>query len=441
MIPIQENNKKLARLWLIQSVGALAFSGLFAIFLVIARSPKVGKLLPYEDFFRTSLTIHVNLSVLIWLTSIITTIFALNTKYIKIGYLGLLFCSIGTIIITLSIFDFSAHAYLNNYLPMLDAKLFKLGIAIYLIGIFIASFQAVSCFSEFKIFRVFCQTSFLIIMASYIVLVLTMLKLNSPENIVLYNFEDYYERLFWGFGHMIQFLYLNAVIFSVFFLIDRISDKQNSKFILNAKTCIFYLNLVLAASGIYIILVFDVTSFEYIDFYTKQMVMFGGVAATLAFLIFMPQLINNYKKFAINKPVRNAIIWSIILFLAGGIISMFISGVNTIIPAHYHGSIVGVSLGLMAITYYIMPKIGYGEISGRMANLQPIFYGSGQLLHIIGFAISGGYGAMRKMPGQELPAEAKIYMGLMGMGGLISIIGGLFFVIVIFKAIIKFRRK
>lgn len=441
IIPILENNKKLARLWLMQSVGALAFSGLFAIFLVLARSPNIGKMLPYEDFFRTSLTIHVNLSVIIWLTSSITTIFALNTKFLRLGNIGLYLCASGTLIVTLSIFDISAHAYLNNYVPMLDGKIFKLGISIYLMGFFIASFQALSCFSEFKIFRVFCKTSFFIILSSFLVLALTIINLNKPENLGIYNFADHYEKLFWGFGHMIQFLYVNAAIFSVFFIIDRFTNKQESKFILNAKVFLFLLNLVLAASGIYIIYNFDVTSFEYTDGYTKQMVMFGGVAATFAFLIFIPQLIKNYKKFANNKPIRNAVIWSIILFLSGGIISMFISGVNTIIPAHYHGSIVGVSLSLMAMVYYIMPKIGFAEITGKMATSQTILYGFGQLMHIIGFAVSGGYGAMRKMPGQELPAEAKVYMGLMGLGGLISIIGGLFFVIVIFKSVIKSRRS
>jgi cytochrome c oxidase subunit 1 len=433
IITLEENNKKLAKLWLFQAVGALALSGFFAIFLVVARSPKIGELLPYKDFFKTTLTIHVNLSVLVWLTSLVCMIFATRTRNLRVGYFGLFLSAIGTVIIAGSIFDVSAEAYLNNYIPMLHSKVFELGIFVYFAGILIASMQAITI--ENDNLKSFFITSLFIILAAFITLLITHQNLNLEANRSLYNFADHYERLFWGFGHVLQFLYSSALIYALFAVLG-IGDK-NKKFI----DFIFYINLAFAATGIYIVKNFDVTSFEYIDNFSKQMIYFAGVAPVLAAFIAIPAIIKNYVSLGDIKPQRNAIVWGAILFAAGGIISMFIKGVNTIIPAHYHGSIIGISLCLMAYVYHIMPRLGYGEVKGRMANIQPILYGSGQLLHIIGFAISGGYGAMRKTPGMELPAEANIYMGLMGLGGLISIIGGLFFVIVIFRLILKSWRK
>ncbi len=429
IMTIAENNKKLSRLWLFQSVGALALSGFFAIFLVMARSPQIGKLLPYKDFFKTSLTIHVNLSVLIWLTSIICTIFATNTKFLKAGYAGLVLCATGSVIIAGSIFDISAEAFLNNYIPMLNSDIFKLGIIIYFAGFIIASFQALQMNIQNKILGYFNISSFFIIIAGFITLALTLQNLELPKNKDLYDFSDYYEKLFWGFGHMIQFLYVNGMLMALFLIIKI----KESKFTTTIKISCFLLNLIFALTGIYIIVNFDVTSFEYVNNFTRQMIMFAGIAPVLALFIIIPAIRN----LASTRPQRNAVIWAMILFAAGGVISMMINGVNTIIPAHYHGSIIGISLSLMALTYALMPKLGYGEIKGQMANMQPILYGSGQLLHIIGFAISGGYGAMRKAPGMELPVEAKLYMGLMGIGGLISIIGGLFFVIIIFKCVTR----
>ena len=59
-------------------------------------------------------------------------------------------------------------------------------------------------------------------------------------------------------------------------------------------------------------------------------------------------------------------------------------------------------------------------------------------MHIIGLAWSGGYGVQRKTAGAEQGLE-KIEqiagMGLMGLGGLISIIGGVIFLVVVYLAI------
>jgi hypothetical protein len=72
-----------------------------------------------------------------------------------------------------------------------------------------------------------------------------------------------------------------------------------------------------------------------------------------------------------------------------------------------------------------------------MAYWQPYLYGGGQMLHIIGLAWTGGYGVQRKTAGvaQGLDRIEQIAgMGLMGFGGLISVIGGLLFLIVAWKS-------
>ena len=139
-----------------------------------------------------------------------------------------------------------------------------------------------------------------------------------------------------------------------------------------------------------------------------------------------------------HGALRAALVASMILFAAGGVIGIFISGNNVKVPAHYHGCIVGVTLALMGLVYLLLPKLGYGTPQGRLARWQPIIYGSGQLMHIIGLVWSGGYGVQRKVAGAEqvLHSKAEIAgMGLMGLGGLIAIIGGLMFVVVVWKSL------
>jgi heme/copper-type cytochrome/quinol oxidase subunit 1 len=113
------------------------------------------------------------------------------------------------------------------------------------------------------------------------------------------------------------------------------------------------------------------------------------------------------------------------------------------IPAHYHGSIVGVTLALMGLAYALAPRLGLGTPSRRLATLQPILYGGGQLLHIIGLMWSGGYGVQRKVAGasQVLRSTQEVVgMGVMGLGGLIAIAGGILFVVIMLKAFMERRR-
>jgi hypothetical protein len=66
-----------------------------------------------------------------------------------------------------------------------------------------------------------------------------------------------------------------------------------------------------------------------------------------------------------------------------------------------------------------------------------LLYGGGQLLHIIGLVWSGGYGVQRKVAGSDQvlrTTQEVIGMGVMGIGGLIAVIGGVLFIIVILRA-------
>jgi heme/copper-type cytochrome/quinol oxidase subunit 1 len=135
--------------------------------------------------------------------------------------------------------------------------------------------------------------------------------------------------------------------------------------------------------------------------------------------------------------LRAALLSSVLLFAAGGVIGVFIAGSNVRIPAHYHGCIVGVTLALMGVVYQLLPALGYTAPVGRLVNAQPWVYGGGQLLHIVGLVWSGGYGVQRKVAGagQVLRSTGEVAgMGLMGLGGAIAIVGGLLFLVVVWRA-------
>jgi hypothetical protein len=144
----------------------------------------------------------------------------------------------------------------------------------------------------------------------------------------------------------------------------------------------------------------------------------------------------------ISAPAKSAFLASFVLFATGGVLAYMIRGVNVVIPAHYHGSIVGITLAFMGLSYVLLPQLGFAATSGRMARWQPYVYGGGQLMHVLGLAVSGGYGVQRKVAGAEqmlTTMPQKIGMGVMGLGGTVAIVGGIMFVIVCLKAMMKSR--
>ena len=133
-------------------------------------------------------------------------------------------------------------------------------------------------------------------------------------------------------------------------------------------------------------------------------------------------------------PLRAALFASIVLFGAGGVIGFLIEGSNVRIPAHYHGAIVGVTIAMMGLTYWLLPRLGAAAPRAKLAVWQSVLYGTGQVMHVSGLLWSGGYGVQRKVAGGEqvLRTTSEIAgMGLMGAGGLVAVAGGVLFVVVV----------
>ena len=131
---------------------------------------------------------------------------------------------------------------------------------------------------------------------------------------------------------------------------------------------------------------------------------------------------------------------SIVLFGVGGLIGFAIHGSNVRIPAHYHGCIVGVTIAMMGVTYWLLPRLGFAAPLPRLATWQAYLYGGGQLMHIAGLVWSGGYGVQRKVAdGAEVERslEQVAGMGLMGLGGFVAIVGGMLFVAVVIIAVVR----
>jgi len=186
-----------------------------------------------------------------------------------------------------------------------------------------------------------------------------------------------------------------------------------------------------------IYLAYDIVSVEHYRLQTWLMRIGGGLAIVPFLLCVVHALWRAPAPAPAQRPLRAALAWSLLLFAAGGLIGVAISGNNVKIPAHYHGSIVGVTLAFMGLAYHLMPRLGYAPPEARLATLQPWLYGAGQLAHVLGLVWSGGYGVQRKVAGADQVLrgfEQVAAMGLMGLGGLAAVAGGLLFIVIVWRS-------
>lgn len=433
---------RISQLWLVLGVSALALSGIYSILLVLLRTPHFQDIIPFKDFFHTSLVVHVDLSVLVWMLSISCMLWSLIGKQRAIGayHTANIVAAVGMITIAASPFIGEALPLMNNYIPVLQNPFFFIGLALFGCGVFI---HIVLTFLTYRPWAMAKEDSTvihygiyygaIITLIAFASFVLSYLQVMKSPDLQHYDIEYFYELVFWGGGHTLQFTYTHMMVIAWLWLASANGYKlwvkeQFVNFLLS-------LNVMLVLPGLVIYATHSAYDPYHIDFFTQQMRYGGGIAAGVAGLIILWALISQPLKLFGSRPEFSALLCSVLLFGFGGILGYLISGYNVTIPAHYHGSIVGVTLAFMGLVYHFLPRLGYGSVKGLMATLQPYIYGGGQLMHITGLAVSGGYGALRKTPGAVPSAEAQFWMGIMGLGGLLAIIGGLIFVVLALKAI------
>jgi hypothetical protein len=250
--------------------------------------------------------------------------------------------------------------------------------------------------------------------------------------------KAYYELVFWGGGHVLQFTWTLLMFVAWLWLAE--AGGAPLPLTPRTTTLLFGIGLVSVFLTPVIYLAYDVGSVEHHRLHTWLM-RFGGGLAILPFaLAVVAGLARAAQPAGAERVLRTALFTSLLLFGVGGVIGLMISGSNVKIPAHYHGSIVGVTLAFMGLVYLLLPRFGFGAVSSRVAVWQLWLYAGGQLLHVAGLVWSGGYGVQRKVAGADQALrsiEAVIAMGVMGLGGLIAVIGGTLFLVLAFTAMLR----
>ena len=438
--------KRLAAGWLLLALAALVGSGLFSVLLVLARTPGLQQMFPVADFFRVALVVHVDLSVLVWFAAFAGMLWTLNSRprFAALAVAALVLAAIGAIVMAAAPFLGRGRPIMSNYVPVLDGGVFLCGLTLF--GAGFALLIARSLLAPARIgagldgegaLRFGLNAS--VAAAAIALIALAWSWAGVPAEL---SGKPYYELLFWGAGHAIQFTWTLLMLVAWLWLATLIGAPLPLSPRLAVLLFAIALVSVFAVPAIY--LAWDVGSIEHQRLHTWLMRFGGGLAILPIGLAVLIGLARASPGTAATRPLQAALVCSLALFALGGLIGFLIRGSDVRIPAHYHGSIVGVTLALMGLAYALLPRLGFGTPKGRLAVLQPYLYGGGQLAHIVGLVWSGGYGVQRKVAGSEqvLKSAQEVFgMGLMGLGGLVAVGGGVLFLIVVFRALLERRSR
>lgn len=427
----------LARAWLWLGVMALIGSGLLALLLVFSRTPGIQDVFPLKEFFRSALIVHVDLSVAVWFMAFAAVIWSAvgGGALAWMGWAGFGLAALGTLVMTVSPFFPGAEPVLNNYIPVLRHEVFFAALWICGAGFSLAVLRALittwpqRVFGEPLRFGAFvgAVAAFLSLAAFY----WSWAMVPRIEEVI------YFEVLFWGGGHTLQFQHALLMVVAWLWIGAHLGHPSQAS--PRAQSILFLVAAfpLLAVPLIY--LTVPPGSLPHMELFAKLM-KWGHPYMGPLILVGMLSLWGVRKAGA--QPAKSAFVASFVLFALGGVLGYLIQGANVVIPAHYHGSTVGVTLAFMGLAYVLLPTLGFGKPDGRMATWQPYVYGFGQLIHVLGLAWSGGYGVQRKVAGAEqalVTLPQKIGMGMMGLGGAIAIVGGIMFILVCLKAMTKRR--
>jgi cytochrome c oxidase subunit 1 len=430
---------RLARAWLWLGVMALIGSGLLAVLLVLSRTPGIQEVFPLKDLFRAALVVHVDLSVAVWFMALAAVIWsAVGASGLAwLGWSGFGLAALGTALMSVSPFFPGAEPVLNNYIPVLKQPLFFVSIGIFGVGLSLTVLRAlITTWPQRFLAEPLRLGAFLGAVAAFLSLgafVWSWAMVPWVEGVI------YFEVLFWGGGHTLQFQHALLMVVAWLWIAAQLGCPSMAS--ARALSFLFLVAALplLVVPAIYLLV--PAGSLPHMELFAKLMLWGHPYMGPLL-------LLGGLSLWGLRgvpaDPAKSALVASFTLFALGGVLGYLIQGVNVVIPAHYHGSTVGVTLAFMGLAYVLLPTLGFGRAEGRMAVWQPYVYGVGQLIHVLGLAWSGGYGVQRKVAGAEqmlTTLPQKIGMGMMGLGGLIAVIGGLMFVLVCLQAMSRRRTR
>jgi hypothetical protein len=422
--------------WAWVAAGSLAVAGALALLLVLSRVPQTQVLLPWswQSFFYTALVTHVILSFVVWFLAVLgaLAVLAVAREGARpmvgkgLGPAGAALAAAGSLLLVVPALLNEGEPSLNNYVPIVVHPLYYLGLLLLAVGVALPVIRLLANRDRLGgSLGIGAAGSGVLYLIALLCFALAGLSLPAGLDIQTLN-----ERLFWGGGHVLQFVN-TALMLTAWMVLteDGLGESPvpAALFRLLMGSLVLFSLAGLAFYGLY-----DIMGLAQRLAFT-DLLWYGLTLPPVVVGLGLGALLLRRRTAVMDQPALIGLAISLVVFLAGGAMGFFLGASDARTPSHYHAAIGGVNLAFMALfVAAILPALGRSLAGSRLARLQFHFYGWGQLVFSVGMFVAGAAGVPRKTMGAEAQGLdtllKKAAMFVYGLGGAIAVLGGVLFI-------------
>ncbi|MBI5689308.1 MAG: hypothetical protein HZC55_04370 [Verrucomicrobia bacterium] len=428
-----------ARRWVGLAVGSLVIAGLLSLFVVIGRIPVISRAIADPLFFKRCLVVHVDLALVVWFYAFLSGLVALGRapggRLAQAAFAG----AVGGVGAMLAgALMHGAAPVLANYVPVIDHPLFLGGLAAFFLGTLFFLLDALGRPAVAGPGRppADAVTGWQAAAVAYVLAGATWVATRAalPEGLETWT---RFEFAAWGAGHVLQVANAAAMLGVWLWLLERAAGRP----VLSARAARGVFTVLLAPHFAMPLLTARGALHPLYHDGATQLMRWGIFPVVAAMLILG---VRHLRRPAGPAPAglaalaRAGFAASAGLTVLGLVLGACIRSSTTLVPAHYHASLGGVTVAFMTAAYLVAAAIRPAGV-GRLAaagRRQLVWFGAGQSVFALGFGLGGLYGLGRKAYAAEQQVRsAGEYAGLavMGLGGLIATAAGLWFLFLILR--------
>lgn len=435
-----------ARRWFALAVGSLVIAGLLSLAVVFGRLPGFGWMNNDPLFFKRCLVVHVDLALVVWFYAFLSGLAAVRcgrtTGAIGIGAFILSVAGVGGMLA--GALMRGAQPILANYVPVIDHPLFLGGLVAFFVGTLVFLLETLGTSAPPRRggppadSAIGLQTAALAVVLAAATWLAT--RAGIPAGLDPWT---RYEFSAWGAGHVLQVANVAAMLGVWLWLLSRATGRV----VLSAKLARGLFTLLLAPHFAMPLLTARGSMDTLYHSGATQLMRWGIFPVVLIVLGFSLRHLWKHALASADPLARAARVGffaSAGLTVFGFILGACIRSSTTLVPAHYHASLGAVTVAFMTAAFLVCaaarrtPEAPHLVSLARSARRQLVLFGCGQTVFALGFAIGGVYGLGRKAyAGEQHVRTAGEYAGLgvMGLGGLVATVAGVWFLILISREI------
>lgn len=425
------------RRWILLAVGSIVIAGLLSSAVVVGRLPFISQFIDDPLWFKRCLVVHVDLALVVWFYAFIAGLISLvksgSGSAIRKG--AFIVSVVGVVGMLMGGVAKGAQPVLANYIPVIDHPFFLGGLGLFFLGVVVQFVHALISANRVSTgialpasvpgeTAVGLQASAIVVVLAGATWIAT--RAGMPGNL---DIQTHFEFSVWGAGHVLQVANVAAMLAVWMWLMKRATGEsmftaRQANMVFGALIVPHFIMPILTLRG------------------PLDTLYHSGATFLMRWCIFPVTLFVLVRGFQhlwrhrgrvsdwTQKMAKAGFYASAGLTLFGFILGACIRSSTTLVPAHYHASLGGITAAFMAAAYLILaaiaerkPGTSLDDRFWRSCKRQLAVFGVGQLVFVLGFAIGGVYGLGRKTYASEQTARSLgelTGLTVMGVGGLFA---------------------